>query len=110
MKEELDIEGYKSSQGLNPSLPHKIQTTTSSHVQKFINAGMILVGKVSMVECGFDVTGCNPDGGTPRNPYDLDRYCGGSSSGSAASVAAGFVPISLGAGMFDLILFLVDLL
>jgi Asp-tRNA(Asn)/Glu-tRNA(Gln) amidotransferase A subunit family amidase len=60
-------------------------------------AGALLLGKTNMHEIGIGVTGFNPHFGTPRNPYDPTRYTGGSSSGSAAAVAAGFAPIALGA-------------
>jgi Asp-tRNA(Asn)/Glu-tRNA(Gln) amidotransferase A subunit family amidase len=50
-----------------------------------------------MFEIGIDTTGHNPHHGTPRNPYGVDRYPGGSSSGSAAAVAQGLCPLALGA-------------
>jgi len=43
------------------------------------------------------VTGLNPHHGTACNPYNTGHFTGGSSSGSAAAVAAGLVPIALGA-------------
>ena len=49
-----------------------------------------------MHELGSGLTGINPHWGTPRNPYDPTRICGGSSSGSAALVAAGLCPASVG--------------
>lgn len=49
-----------------------------------------------MHELGMGNTGSNLHFGTPRNPYDPERYPGGSSGGSAAAVAGGFVPIALG--------------
>ena len=33
---------------------------------------------------------------TPRNPYNIDHYTGGSSSGSAAAIASGLCPIAIG--------------
>ena len=50
-----------------------------------------------MYEIGIDTSGFNAHHGTPTNPYAPGHYPGGSSSGSAASVAAGFCPISVGA-------------
>ncbi|MCU0690083.1 MAG: amidase [Polyangiaceae bacterium] len=43
------------------------------------------------------VTGLNPHHGSARNPYDTRCFAGGSSSGSAVAVAAGFAPIAVGA-------------
>ncbi|KAJ3315165.1 hypothetical protein HDV04_004306 [Boothiomyces sp. JEL0838] len=66
-------------------------------VQRLREAGAIIVGKTAMHELGFDVTNCNPFVRTPRNPYNLNHWTGGSSGGSGAIVASGVCPISLGA-------------
>ena len=66
-------------------------------VNKLREAGALLIGKTNMHEIGIGVTGVNPHHGAVRNPYDLKRATGGSSSGSAASVASGICPISVGA-------------
>jgi aspartyl-tRNA(Asn)/glutamyl-tRNA(Gln) amidotransferase subunit A len=58
-------------------------------------AGAILLGKLNMMELGFGPT-LHPPFGTPRNPWNLDRTPGGSSSGSASAVAARLVPVTLG--------------
>lgn len=60
-------------------------------------AGALLIGKTRMVEIGLGVSGLNVGVGTPRNPFDPTRCTGGSSSGSAAAVAAGLCPIAVGA-------------
>ena len=65
-------------------------------VQKLRDAGAVLVGKLNMYELAFGVTSQNPYYGPTLNPWDLTRMCGGSSSGSAAALAAGFVPLTLG--------------
>jgi Asp-tRNA(Asn)/Glu-tRNA(Gln) amidotransferase A subunit family amidase len=59
-------------------------------------AGAVLLGKLNMMELGFGPT-LRPPFGTPRNPWNVERTPGGSSSGSASAVAAGLVPITLGA-------------
>jgi len=66
-------------------------------VARMSEAGALLVGKTNMHEIGINVTGLNPHHGTARNPYNVNHYTGGSSSGSAAAVAAGLVPVALGA-------------
>jgi aspartyl-tRNA(Asn)/glutamyl-tRNA(Gln) amidotransferase subunit A len=59
-------------------------------------AGAVLVGALNMGEYAYDFTGENLHDGPSRNPHDLSRMAGGSSSGSAAAVAGGLVPLSLG--------------
>ena len=59
-------------------------------------AGALVFGKNNLVEMSYGLTGANPHHGQARNPYNTDHVTGGSSSGSAASVAAQLVPASLG--------------
>ncbi|MCU0559018.1 MAG: amidase [Desulfobacterales bacterium] len=59
-------------------------------------AGAVLVGKLNLHELAFGITSRNPHFGPVRNPWDLSASCGGSSSGSAAALAAGLVPLTLG--------------
>jgi len=59
-------------------------------------AGMICIGKTHMSELAFSGMGINPNAKTPPNINGDDLAPGGSSSGAAASVAFGFVPIGIG--------------
>lgn len=59
-------------------------------------AGAILFGKNNLVEMSYGLTGLNAHYGQVKNPYDLTRVTGGSSSGAGASVAARIVPAALG--------------
>jgi aspartyl-tRNA(Asn)/glutamyl-tRNA(Gln) amidotransferase subunit A len=67
-------------------------------VARLVGAGAIVLGKLNMHEFAFGPEGLNPHYGTPWNPWDATthRVCGGSSSGSGASVAAGICPGALG--------------
>lgn len=73
-----------------------VPNTDATVVARMLNAGAILVGKLNMMELGFGPT-LDPPYGVPRNPWDLTRTPGGSSSGSASAVAADLVPVTLGA-------------
>jgi AtzE family amidohydrolase len=58
--------------------------------------GAILIGATNMDEFAYGFVTENAHDGTTRNPHDRDRIAGGSSGGSAAAVAADFVPLALG--------------
>ena len=59
-------------------------------------AGAYCIGKLHMTEFAFDGTSLNLHYGPARNPWDLARMAGGSSSGPGAAVASGQVPIAIG--------------
>ncbi len=59
-------------------------------------AGIVLVGKTTTPEFGWKAGSTSPRSGVTRNPWDPMLTSGGSSSGSAATLAAGGVPLTLG--------------
>lgn len=65
-------------------------------VQRLEAAGAVLVGALNMDEYAYGFTTENSHHGATRNPHDPTRIAGGSSGGSAAAVAAGQVPLTLG--------------
>lgn len=69
---------------------------TSPAVARMLEAGAIMIGKNTTAETGWKAASTSPLTGVTRNPWDPKLTTGGSSSGSAAAVAAGTVPISLG--------------
>jgi aspartyl-tRNA(Asn)/glutamyl-tRNA(Gln) amidotransferase subunit A len=65
-------------------------------VERLKRAGAIVIGKSNASEFGFGAHGNNLVAEVTRNPWDLSRTPGGSSAGSAAAVAAGVCPLSIG--------------
>ncbi|SUV10161.1 glutamyl-tRNA(Gln) amidotransferase subunit A [Priestia megaterium] len=73
-----------------------IPDTNATIVEKLENAGAIIIGKVNTHEFAYGPTGDRSYFGSCLNPYDSSKITGGSSSGSAASVGAGLVNLSVG--------------
>ena len=67
--------------------------TIVSNIDK---AGMISLGKLNMDEFAMGSDNSSSYYGTVQNPWNLERVPGGSSGGSAAAIAAGFVPVATG--------------
>ena len=95
VKDEIDQYPYPTTQGT--SFLNRPVKQDAYVVKRLRAAGALLIGKTNMHEIGIGVTGVNPNHGPARNPYDTSRITGGSSSGSAAAVAAGLCPIAIGA-------------
>ncbi|HVT37903.1 MAG TPA: amidase [Gemmatimonadaceae bacterium] len=96
VKDELDQAGYPTTVGTK-FLGHAAALEDATVVARLRAAGALLVGKANMHEIGINITGLNPHHGTTRNPYNDAYHTGGSSSGPATTVAAGLVPVAIGA-------------
>jgi mandelamide amidase len=95
VKDSYLTAGLPTSLGLG-SLARFIPREDADAVRAIKDAGALVLGKNNLVEMSYGLTGHNERYGQVKNPHARDRVSGGSSSGSAASVAAGIVPASLG--------------
>ncbi len=95
-KDLFDIAGRPTRAGslIRADAPPAARDATA--VSRLKDAGAILLGLTHMDEFAYGFTGENAHYGAVRNPRDPDCIAGGSSSGSAAAVAAGLVPFALG--------------
>jgi len=89
------------STGSSNTLKDYVPFFNATAIEKLNAAGAIKVNKTAMDEFGMGGTGTTGHTGIQRNPWDLTRNCAGSSSGSAAAVAAGVYPYALGSDTGD---------
>ena len=82
--------GSRALSGAAPAAKH------APVVERLVDAGYHILGKTAMHELAFGTTGINAWAGTPVNPRYPAYVPGGSSSGSAAAVAAGLADVALG--------------
>ena len=96
-KDLFDVAGYPTGGG-NPdwAADNPVPTRHAWAVQTLLDAGATLIGKTITDEVSLGILGENPFYGTPRNVAAPNRVPGGSSSGSAAAVAAGLADTAIG--------------
>ena len=95
VKDSYLTKGLPTSLGVE-GLARFVPREDAEAVRAIKSAGALVFGKNNLVEMSYGLTGHNARYGQVKNPRARDRASGGSSSGSAASVAAGLVPASLG--------------
>ncbi len=94
-KDNMNLQGTHTTCSSN-MLQNYQSLYTATSVQNTLDAHMIPVGKLNMDEFAFGSSTETSAFGPTHNPWDLARVPGGSSGGSAAAVAAGLVPATLG--------------
>ena len=80
----------------SPIFKDFVPTEDSLTVQRYKNAGAIVIGKTNTPEFGAGSQTFNEVFGTTLNPYDLTKTCGGSSGGASVALACGMLPIAQG--------------
>ncbi len=96
VKNLFDIAGITTLAGAKINAGNPPAKEDATAVAKLKQAGAILVGALNMDEYAYGFVTENSHYGATHNPHDLNRVAGGSSGGSAAAVAAGLVPLTLG--------------
>ena len=96
VKNLFDVAGRTTLAGAKIRLGCPPASRDAALVARFREAGAILVGALNMDEFAYGFVTENAHFGASRNPHDLACIAGGSSGGSAAAVAAGLLPLTLG--------------
>ncbi|MBO1325450.1 AtzE family amidohydrolase [Acetobacter sp. TBRC 12305] len=96
VKDLFDVAGHVTTAGSVVLRDTPPATQDAAIVQRLKAAGAIVVATLNMDEFAYGFATDNAHYGITRNPHDTARMAGGSSGGSAASVAAGFLPFTLG--------------
>jgi allophanate hydrolase len=94
VKDNIDVAGLPTTAAC-PGFAHVAEATAPS-VQRLLDAGALLVGKVNLDQFATGLVGVRSPYGVPRNVFSPAHVPGGSSSGSAVAVAAGIVDFALG--------------
>jgi 1-carboxybiuret hydrolase len=96
VKNLFDLRGLRTLAGSKIERDSAPAARDAVLVQRLEAAGAVLVGALNMDEYAYGFTTENLHEGSTCNPHDTTRIAGGSSGGSAAAVAAGQVPLTLG--------------
>ena len=100
VKDNIDIAGLPTTAG-SLALAQNVRNTSAPVVARLAGAGAVILGRTNLSEWAnirseHSSSGWSAVGGLTRNPYMLDRTACGSSSGSAAAVAAGMAAAAIG--------------
>eukprot|EP00931_Biecheleriopsis_adriatica_P046061 TRINITY_DN2642_c0_g3_i1.p1 TRINITY_DN2642_c0_g3~~TRINITY_DN2642_c0_g3_i1.p1 ORF type:complete len:495 (+),score=80.68 TRINITY_DN2642_c0_g3_i1:70-1554(+) len=95
IKEAFFVTGLPTTAAI-PGLESHVADSNALNVQRLVDAGVVVLGKTNIPPFCADWQSANKLYGRSRNPWDLTRTPGGSSGGSAASLACGFAALELG--------------
>lgn len=98
VKDLYDVKGQVSAAGSVVLKEAPAAAEDAPTIARCRQAGFVFMGRTNMTEFAYSGLGLNPHHGTPRSPWDREagRIPGGSSSGSAVSVADGMAAVTLG--------------
>jgi Asp-tRNA(Asn)/Glu-tRNA(Gln) amidotransferase A subunit family amidase len=96
LKDIIDVAGLPTRCGSHVLADEPPAAADAEIVRMLTDAGAIVVAKLHTHEFAYGPTGDVSATGPARNPHDPTRITGGSSSGSAAAVAAGHLPLAIG--------------
>ena len=95
VKDAYETAGMRTTAGAKPWANH-VPAHNAVAVQRLVDAGAFVIGKTNVPAYCGDVQSYNDIFGFTKNPHDLERTPGGSSGGSAVSLACGFTAFELG--------------
>ena len=95
LKDLLDTAGVRTTAASN-QFRERVPAEDAPLVGQLKRAGAVIVGKLNLHEFAFGVSGIVSAFGAVKNPWNPERITGGSSSGSAAAVAAGMCVAAIG--------------
>lgn len=93
VKDNVDVGGMPTRSGTDAWEPRPAKKN-GDFADMYLGTGLVALGKSQLSEYGFSASAEHPRLGAVRSPWDTERTAGASSSGSAALVAAGAVPIA----------------
>jgi len=97
-KDLIATKGMRTTFG-SPLFAHNVPQEDHALVTRLAAEGAITIGKTNTPEFGAGSQTFNKVFGATRNPYDLDKTCGGSSGGAAVAVACGMLPFADGSDL-----------
>lgn len=96
VKDSIDIQGMKTIAGCKALQDQAPAIRNAEVIDLIVAADCTITAKTNLHELAFGITGINKNFGTPINPKYPELIPGGSSSGSAAAIAAGLADFTLG--------------
>ncbi len=95
LKDLIDVAGVRTT-AASRQYSNRVASEDAAIVTQLKRAGAVIIGKTNLQEFAFGGSGIVGAFGPARNPWDVSRITGGSSSGSAAAVAAGMCVAAIG--------------